>query len=52
MKKKILITASIFASLAILAQNKINFHTIFNTKTFNISEIDTIRFSDGHINIE
>ncbi|MEE1542563.1 MAG: carbohydrate-binding domain-containing protein, partial [Paludibacteraceae bacterium] len=51
MKKKILITASIFASLAILAQNKINFHTIFNTKTFNISEIDTIRFSDGHINI-
>lgn len=52
MKKKILITASIFASLAILAQNKINFHTIFNTKTFNISEIDTIRFSDGYINIE
>lgn len=53
MKRHILFLISIIVGLAMLAQSRMIFHlTTQQTDSFNLSDIDTIRFQDGYAHVE
>ena len=53
MKRHILFLISIIVGLAMLAQSRMNFHLVTQqTDSFNLSDIDTIRFQEGYAHVE
>ena len=53
MKRHILFLISIVVGLAMLAQSRMNFHlTTQLIESFNLSDIDTIRFKEGYAYVE
>ena len=53
MKRHILFLISIVVGLAMLAQSRVNFHlTTQLIESFNLSDVDTIRFKEGYAYVE
>ncbi|MCQ2209758.1 MAG: carbohydrate-binding domain-containing protein [Paludibacteraceae bacterium] len=53
MKRNISLFIAVFVGVLMLAQTKINFHmSDSSVNSFQISDIDTIRFSNGNVKIE